>query len=183
MRSNRMIWSLGVLFLVLVLSACGDQLSGGMPRPEPREAEQATAATYTPSTFMPVPLPGEGTPTPSLRIVSTVPVRNVEEATMPMSPTIPIPASPGLQKLVLQAKEDLAQRLSIQVDQIDLVELKAVVWPDGGLGCPEPGVVYAQVQQEGLLIRLRAGKRIYPYHSGGGTLPFLCTQAIADDTP
>lgn len=102
---------------------------------------------------------------------------------MPISPTVPIPSSPGLQKLVLQAKEDLAGRLSITDDQIDLVELKAVVWPDGGLGCPEPGVAYTQVQHEGLLIRLRAGKRIYPYHSGGGTPPFLCKQDIADDTP
>jgi hypothetical protein len=102
---------------------------------------------------------------------------------MPISPTIPMPSSPGLQTLILQAKEDLALRLSIRDDQIDLVELRPVVWPDGGLGCPEPGMAYTQVQTEGLLIRLRAGKRIYPYHSGGGTPPFLCKQDIADDSP
>jgi hypothetical protein len=154
-----------------------------MSRPEATEAEQATAATHTPLAITLVPLPAEGTPTPSQRIVSTVPVRIVEEVAMPISPTIPIPSSPGLQKLVLQAKEDLVGRLSITEDQIDLVELKAVVWPDGGLGCPEPGMAYTQVQTEGLLIRLRAGKRVYPYHSGGGTPPFLCKKAISDDTP
>jgi len=102
---------------------------------------------------------------------------------MPTSPTIPTPVSAGLQQLVSQAKEDLALRLSIPTMQIDLVELSAVVWPDGALGCPEPGVAYTQVQQEGLLIRLRAGKRIYPYHSGGGTPPFLCQHDITAATP
>jgi hypothetical protein len=100
---------------------------------------------------------------------------------MPVSPTIPIPASPGLQKLVAQAREDLARRLGIDPGEVDLIEIQVVVWPDGALGCPQPGVVYAQVQQEGLLIRLRAGKRIYPYHSGGGTPPFLCQQDITGD--
>ena len=105
----------------------------------------------------------------------------VEEVTVPISPTIPTPSSAGLQKLVGDAKEDLAARLSISPEQIDLVEFRAVVWPDGALGCPQPGVAYTQVQVEGLLIRLRAGKQIYPYHSGGGTPPFLCEQAIQDD--
>jgi hypothetical protein len=107
----------------------------------------------------------------------------VEEVPMPTSPTVPAPSSPFLQGLLAQAKEDLAKRLDIPSDQIDLVELSPVVWPDGALGCPEPGVVYTQVQHEGLLIRLRAGKRIYPYHSGGGSTPFLCQQQIQDAGP
>ena len=114
---------------------------------------------------------------------ATSPARVVEEVTMPGSPTIPTPASAGLQQLIAQAKEDLALRLSIPTTQIDLIELSSIVWPDGALGCPEPGVAYTQVQQEGLLIRLRAGKRIYPYHGGGGTPPFLCEQAITEDKP
>jgi hypothetical protein len=171
------------LYMISLLCACGGQPSGFEQRLEPTEAEQATAATHTPAAVTPVPLAAEGTPTPSLRVAATVPVRIVEEVAMSISPTIPIPSSPGLQKLVMQAREDLAGRLSITDDQIDLVELRAMVWPDGGLGCPEPGMAYTQVQQEGLLIRLRAGKRIYPYHSGGGTPLFLCTQAITDDTP
>jgi hypothetical protein len=115
--------------------------------------------------------------------VASPPAQVVGEVTMPTSPTIPTPSSAGLQGLLADAKEDLALRLSIPIEHIDLVELSPVVWPDGGLGCPEPGVAYTQVQQEGLLIRLRAGKQIYPYHSGGGTPPFLCQQAIEDENP
>ena len=100
-----------------------------------------------------------------------------------VSPAMSTPASSALQELVLQAKRDLAHRLSIQVDQIDLVEASVVVWPDGSIGCPQPGVEYTQVQQEGLLIRLRVGKRVYPYHSGGGRSLFLCDEASTGVAP
>jgi hypothetical protein len=86
--------------------------------------------------------------------------------------------------LVRQAKEDLAQRLGIPLEDIELVSIEAVTWPDGSLGCPEPGVEYIQVQQEGLLIRLRVGKRIYQYHSGGRRQPFLCEHpSVYKDLP
>ena len=89
---------------------------------------------------------------------------------------IPTPSNQSLQKLVTQAKEDLAKRLNIATDQIDLIELQSVVWPDGSLGCPQPGMGYIQVQVDGLLIRLRVGSRVYEYHSGGNRGPFLCEQ-------
>ncbi len=101
---------------------------------------------------------------------------------MLVSPTIPTPSNPALQGLVMQAKEDLARRLSIEVEQIELLEASAVVWPDSGMGCPQPGMVYTQVQRDGALIRLRVGKRIYNYHSGGNRLPFLCEQAAGGES-
>jgi hypothetical protein len=84
------------------------------------------------------------------------------------------PSDPTLQKLVMQAKEDLAKRLAISVEQIDLVEFQSVVWPDKSMGCPQPGMAYIQVQQDGMLIRLLTGGRVYEYHSGGNHPPFLC---------
>jgi hypothetical protein len=97
----------------------------------------------------------------------------------------PVPGTvePGLERLVDRAKEDLAQTLSIPVEEIEVLEAKSVVWPDGGLGCPEPGMAYTQVPREGLLIRLWAKERIYSYHGGAGTPLFLCQQATTDTTP
>jgi len=69
---------------------------------------------------------------------------------------------------------DLAQRLNIDPAGISVIETRAVVWPDRSLGCPRPGMAYAQVPQDGALIRLRAGGREFDYHSGGGRPPFLC---------
>jgi len=87
---------------------------------------------------------------------------------------IPMPLDPALQKVVMQAKQDLARRLAIPEEQIELVEVQSVVWPDKGLGCPQPGMVYLQVQVDGLLIRFKAGGHVYDYHSGGNRSPFLC---------
>ena len=84
------------------------------------------------------------------------------------------PADPALQTLAAQAASDLAEHLSVDPTQVELIEVRAVTWPDGALGCPQPGVAYIQVQREGSLIRLQVGKTIYQYHSGGGKEPFLC---------
>jgi hypothetical protein len=84
------------------------------------------------------------------------------------------PMGPEEQNAVAQARADLAQRLSIPVDQVKLVEVQSVTWPDKGLGCPQPGMSYLQVQVDGLLIRLSVDDHIYEYHSGGNQPPFLC---------
>jgi hypothetical protein len=96
----------------------------------------------------------------------------------------PDPDSPYY-SLVMKAVEDLAGRLSIQGEEIELLEVKEVVWPDSSLGCPQPGMAYKQVPMDGLLIRLRVDGRIYEYHSGGSRDPFLCEQTspVSKSTP
>jgi hypothetical protein len=98
---------------------------------------------------------------------------------------VPGTIEPGLESLIDQAKEDLAQRLSMEIDEIEVLEAKAVVWPDASLGCPQPGMRYKQVPMDGALIRLQAEGKVYDYHSGGGRDPFLCEQPLKlqKDTP
>jgi hypothetical protein len=93
-----------------------------------------------------------------------------------MTPTASV--SQGLQRFVDLAVADLAQRLDVGTDQIEVIEVQEVVWPDAGLGCPQPGMRYRQVPQDGLLIRLGVEERVYDYHSGGGRDPFLCEQTF-----
>jgi len=90
-------------------------------------------------------------------------------------PAIALPAGDAQRRLVEQAKQDLARRLSVTEGEIQLVEFEQVMWRDASLGCPRPGMMYAQVVREGFRIGLRAGKRGFAYHSGGGE-PFLCTR-------
>jgi hypothetical protein len=92
---------------------------------------------------------------------------------------------PGLEPLIVLAKEDLAARLSIAESAIDVLEAIAVVWPNAGLGCPQPGMAYKQIPMDGSLIRLQANGKVYEYHSGGGRDPFLCEQPlkIQEDAP
>jgi hypothetical protein len=91
-------------------------------------------------------------------------------------PIEPTPVEPGLEPLIAQAKSDLAAELSIGVDQIEVLEARAVVWPDASLGCSQPGMEYRQVPMDGTLILLTVDGRVYEYHSGGGRDPFLCEQ-------
>lgn len=84
----------------------------------------------------------------------------------------------GLDRLIDHAVTDLAGRLSIDPAEIRVVETRSVVWPDASLGCPRPGMVYPQVQTDGVLIRLEADGVTYSYHGGGGRSPFLCENAL-----
>ena len=81
---------------------------------------------------------------------------------------------PGLQSLIDSATADLAKRLSISSDMIEVVSARSIVWPDRSLGCPQPGMGYLQVQADGFRIELRVNDQVYAYHGGEGRGPFLC---------
>jgi hypothetical protein len=81
---------------------------------------------------------------------------------------------PGLQPYVDIAVADLAKRLSIDTSAIDVQTAVLKVWPDSSLGCPQPGMQYAQVETDGSQIVLLAGGKQYHYHAGGSRQPFLC---------
>jgi hypothetical protein len=85
----------------------------------------------------------------------------------------PMISNPNLHNLVDQAKADLADRLSIPVTEIDLLEARHVVWPDGSLGCPKPGVQYIQVLTPGYLVLLKANGVQFEYHAGESNI-FYC---------
>lgn len=86
----------------------------------------------------------------------------------------PTPSDPEMQQKVALAKADLARRLSILEDQIELIGAIRVDWPDSSLGCPEPGGEYLHVWVVGELVRLQANGLEYEYHSGPNRSPFLC---------
>jgi hypothetical protein len=86
----------------------------------------------------------------------------------------PTPDTSGMESLIEMAKKDLAQRLSISVGVISLVEAKPVVWPDSSLGCPQPGMAYLQVPEDGAVIVLQFDGISYEYHNGGSRGLFLC---------
>jgi hypothetical protein len=119
----------------------------------------------TPTLTVSVPKETESLFTPS-------PAAPKEWNDMPKDPPLPIPANPGQQALIERAKTDLAQRLSIQASQIKAVETKEVFWLDGSLGCPQPGITFAQIPTPGYLIMLVYGGNEFEYHASvhGDTL-------------
>jgi len=109
---------------------------------------------------------------------------NPVEGEPPIQPgSAPMPIEPMYQSLVDYTVKDLATRLAIDPATIEQLEARAVVWPDGGLGCPTPGMAYIQVQVDGALVRLRVDGKLYEYHSGGSRAPFLCDQPAGVPEP
>jgi hypothetical protein len=140
---------------VFLLAACGEA------------ADDATQSTG-------ISLPDATTTT--LRSLTSSPltvVADTEEATVPSSSDI----DPSLQPLVDQAVADLAVRLSIDASTIETISASSVTWPDGSLGCPQPGMNYTQVLVDGTKIELAVDGTAYSYHSGGSRSPFLCQKA------
>jgi hypothetical protein len=86
---------------------------------------------------------------------------------------------PGVQPEIDLAVADLAARLSVDPSTITVVSAAFVVWPDKGLGCPQHGMEYLQVQVDGTLIELAAGGERYRYHSGESRPPFLCERTFS----
>src|SRR5262245_43802731 len=79
----------------------------------------------------------------------------------------PLPTSPtsGAENLIEKAKQDLAQRLSVPVDEISLVEVIEMEWADSSLGCPEPDMMYLQVITPSYRILLESNAQVYEYHT------------------
>lgn len=124
--------------------------------------------------FVNTETPAEIPPSPVVEPTSTfVPVLP-PQGDPQMTPSLTIPADAGLQNLINKAMADLAQRLSIPVNQIKLAEATPVVWPDASLGCPQDGMVYAQVLTPGYLIRLAFGNQEFEYHASQGTYVVYC---------
>jgi len=73
--------------------------------------------------------------------------------------------TPGTEAVVELARADLAERKGIDKEEIVVVEVVEVDWPDTSLGCPEPGMMYLQVITPGYIILLSYAGEIYRYHS------------------
>ena len=148
-------------------------LTGCAPASDPG-LQDGTALPAAETAQVSDPLPGILTAT-----ISPDPETGKEGAQM----TQPVSTPSGLEGLIENAREDLAERLSVAETQISLVEARSVVWPDTSLGCPQPGMAYLQVPQDGALIILRASGQLYEYHNGGTRGLFLCEKVYKDPNP
>jgi hypothetical protein len=135
-----------VLLAVLLLAACSlstdFQLTPLAPQPV--------------STRSPLPTPGHSPlPTPGYSPLPTPPAGERGSA--------PIPPEAGAS--VRAAINDLAAKLKIASEAVQVVSVSAVDWSDTSLGCPQPGMFYAQIIVQGYRIILSAGGQQIEYHA------------------
>jgi hypothetical protein len=87
--------------------------------------------------------------------------------------------SDDLTSEVERAIADLTERLGAGAT-IEVVVAHELTWPDGSLGCPEPGMSYTQALVDGYRIELTDGQASYGYHGAIGGDPFLCENLMID---
>ncbi len=78
------------------------------------------------------------------------------------------------QDKVTFAINDLVNREGADPADVVVDSVEEVVWRDGSLGCPLPGMNYTQALIDGMRIILDANGTKYHYHSGGDKDPFYC---------
>lgn len=93
-----------------------------------------------------------------------IPVSNLKKQVLTMN----------LNEQVEYARNNLAERLGVELDSVLLSSAQAVTWRSGAVGCPKPGMAYTDALIPGTLIFLKAGNALHAYHSKRDGLPFYC---------
>ncbi|MCA9997295.1 MAG: hypothetical protein KDE56_16165 [Anaerolineales bacterium] len=106
------------------------------------------------------------------KLTPAAPTEPGEPRVMP-APGVPNP----LQKLQNDAAQDLSQRLGVDISEVEIVQAVSAEWRDGSLGCPKPGMMYAQVLTSGYQIMLRVAGKDYFYHTNGTNSFVFCENA------
>jgi hypothetical protein len=85
-------------------------------------------------------------------------------------------ASPNVVSMVIA---DLAQRLGVAEEEITVKSLKGMQWPDTSLGCPQPGMMYAQVVTPGYRVVLEVDSQVYEAHTDEGQSAVWCEEEVS----
>ena len=101
--------------------------------------------------------------------------------TLPTVPGVNSQANMSLESAVQVAMADAARRSGLAVSAIKLASAERVTWPDGSLGCPQPGMLYTQALVPGYRIRIQAGRALLDYHAGMRGAPRLCPPGQAQE--
>jgi hypothetical protein len=71
---------------------------------------------------------------------------------------------------------EAAKLANVPPQQLVIVRAEAVVWNDGSLGCPEPGMEYAQALVNGYWVVIKATGKVYDFRVGRDGSFRLCPQ-------
>ena len=89
--------------------------------------------------------------------------------------------SPGMNSLPPAITDPIVAEIAglagVPADQVVVVSAEPVTFPDGGLGCPEPGMAYTQVLVDGYKVVATAAGKTYDYRGTGAGTFRRCTNA------
>ena len=78
----------------------------------------------------------------------------------------PAPSWPAEADMAVRAAiQDMAARLQVKPDAVQVISVSATDWSDTSLGCPQPGRFYAQIIVQGYTLVLASGGQQAEYHA------------------
>jgi len=86
-----------------------------------------------------------------------------------------------MQSLTEAVLADASKRTGLDVADLEVVESISVTWPDGSLGCPEPGMNYTMALVPGYRIRIKSGEQVLNYHASARGYWVYCPLGRAVD--
>jgi hypothetical protein len=110
-------------------------------------------------------------PLPSLPDL-TQPTPSDGEPTMP-DQNLPSPGDVP-EQLFRDMVEEAAVVAGVTPAEVTVDRAVAVIWNDGSLGCPEPGLMYTQVLVDGYWVVLRAGGQEFDFRASQSGEVKLC---------
>jgi hypothetical protein len=132
---------------------------------------EASLTSETPTTT--APAPAQSSPDTTSPDVTVPDVDRVPDSTIPpMTGEVP-------EEIMDEILADAGDRAEVDPAQFEVVRSQSIEWPDGSLGCPEPGQFYTQAIVPGYWVVLQMGEETYDYRvtdNGGFS---LCEQERA----
>jgi len=168
------------LLIILLAAGCG-QPSADEPQSEPDgssaespmpDQEKGIDATAVPTTE------AEGEPAET-EIPPERPTRELPGSvqTVPPQDAQPVITGEVPQDILDNMIADLASRLNVGRPEIAVTTAQSIVWNDGSLGCPQPGMFYTQALVDGYFVVLTVGEDSYNYHASQTGHFLLCENA------
>ena len=74
----------------------------------------------------------------------------------------------------LVARQVAADALGVSPDAVTVLEIEAVEWRDASLGCPQPGMMYAQVITPGYRAAIEVEGEQYQVHMDANERGTIC---------
>ncbi len=160
-----------------LLAACAPL---SVPQPAPGQPAATETTVVAPTTAPTDSAPATATPLP----LAPTPVPTLDTSGAPI-PLVPVPPTevpfvgPLPPELEAKLSADLEARSGAARADFVLVRAEAVIWNDGSLGCPQPGMFYTQALVEGFWVVWQVGDRQYDYRATQRGTFILCEPSAA----
>ena len=164
--------------LIVLLSLSAVMLSAGC-QPDPRNAGAPLELEVTPAVTQMTEIPPRVTDPPD---TIEIPMSQTPERVPPAESTTPVTGEVP-QGLLDAIYKDLAGRTGTVPDEISVIQAQSIVWNDGSLGCPQPGMAYTQATVPGYWVVLEVDGKQYDYRVTSRGYFFLCEGGVPPVSP